>query len=349
MEILGRHTRPAKRNLLQKLQRVSLLVLVGVLFAVPLIAKPLLLPYLHYFMGVFIPRVRDSFSGWLTHSYLFFLLNCIILAILAISNMQHNFNMAAPGHRKYYYKVQDPKYDYHYGDEEISMPFQEEKEIHTSFSNEMLLDGPSDIDMETDDEICIKSSTETTSSVVFGAVAEEKCNLGSGSSKKSGYVGDIENNDKILASARFISRRSKGAKMSNQSSKSLKVSHVQKAREETFESVWKKITEGRHPPLARHLRSAAEGISTLSSSSGSDSGSGAYKLLRASAMPALSEESTEKLFIRGGSGARRQSSPGQDELNKRVEAFIAKVNNEMRLQKQDSLLHYMDMINRGSK
>uniref|UniRef100_A0A0D6QRL5 Uncharacterized protein n=1 Tax=Araucaria cunninghamii TaxID=56994 RepID=A0A0D6QRL5_ARACU len=258
----------------------------------------------------------------------------------------NNFNTAAPGHqRKYYYKVQDPKYDYHYHYqvEEISMPIQEEKEIHTSFvhqtpgpaSNEMLLNGPSDID--TDDEICIKSSSEAT-------VPEEKCKFGS--SKKSGYEGGIEDNDKILASARFISRRSKGTRMSNQSTKSLKVSHVQKAREETFESVWKKITEGRHPPLARHLRSAAEGINTLSSS-GSDSGSGANKLVRASAMPAPSEESAEKPFIRGG--ARRQSSPGQDELNKRVEAFIAKVNNEMRLQKQDSLLHYMEMIHRGSK
>ncbi|GLJ16105.1 hypothetical protein SUGI_0268480 [Cryptomeria japonica] len=134
----------------------------------------------------------------------------------------------------------------------------------------------------------------------------------------------VHGEDKMSSVGRFTSRRSKGKKMGQ----SLRVSHVEKDREETFESVWKKISEGRRPPLARHLRSGPQGI-------------GSGRLHKAEG---TEESALQMVLARGRSGG----SAGQDELNKRVEAFITKFNRDIKLQKQDSLLGYADMIHRGA-
>ncbi|WVZ66357.1 hypothetical protein U9M48_015593 [Paspalum notatum var. saurae] len=164
---------------------------------------------------------------------------------------------------------------------------------------------------------------------------------------------DLTNSrEKPLVSARF-SR--KAAKPSPEGSgRALRVARPRK--EETLESTWKAITEGRGPPLARHLKKS-DTWDTRPGRRPSGGGGGSGEVDPAAAAPAGAMRKAET-FNDGGAGrskaapapapVRREPSLGQDELNRRVEAFIHKFNMEMRLQRQESLKHYNDMLGRGS-
>ncbi|GLT67342.1 hypothetical protein SLA2020_396580 [Shorea laevis] len=125
-------------------------------------------------------------------------------------------------------------------------------------------------------------------------------------------------------------------------------------RDDTLESTWKMITEGRHMPLTRHLKK-------------SDTWERVQKEQNASPPPLLNQMKKSDTFSdskttaagpkKNNSTLTRSSGPGklkkepslsQDELNRRVEAFIKKFNEDMRLQRQESLNQYQEMISRGA-
>ncbi|MQL80122.1 hypothetical protein Taro_012549 [Colocasia esculenta] len=155
--------------------------------------------------------------------------------------------------------------------------------------------------------------------------------------------------EKPLVSMRFGGR--KGVKASPEG-RALRVAKPR--RYETLESTWKTITDGRPMPLPRHLRK--------SDTWGGDAGGRAREESAATQPPPPPLMRKAETFGErrvgstspspGGSSKgrvlRREASPGQDELNRRVEAFIKKFNEEMRLQRQESFKNYMDMISRGT-
>ncbi|KAH6773743.1 hypothetical protein C2S51_012147 [Perilla frutescens var. frutescens] len=105
-------------------------------------------------------------------------------------------------------------------------------------------------------------------------------------------------------------------------------------KQETLESTWKMITEGRHVPLTRHLKKS--------------------ETWEHHAPPAVNHvvPKSETFKERSNYEAppariRKEPSLGQDELNRKVEAFIKKFNDDMRMQRQESLNQYAEMINRG--
>ncbi|KAG6416547.1 hypothetical protein SASPL_123979 [Salvia splendens] len=104
-------------------------------------------------------------------------------------------------------------------------------------------------------------------------------------------------------------------------------------KQETLESTWKMITEGRHVPLTRHLKKS----DTFEQQ--------ASPAMDHVAMVPKSETFKERSNYEAR--IRKEPSLGQDELNRRVEAFINKFNEDMRMQRQESLQQFHEMINRG--
>ncbi|XP_039169755.1 uncharacterized protein LOC104445350 [Eucalyptus grandis] len=143
--------------------------------------------------------------------------------------------------------------------------------------------------------------------------------------------------EKPLVSSRFVHRRPSKA-----SPEALGV--IRPKRQETLENTWKAITDGRPVPLAARRR--------LRKSDTWGENKQREPLDQAPA-PAMRKSETfrdrtnELASPSQGKASPAKGSPSQDELNRRVEAFIQKFNQEMRLQRQESFEQYNAMMNRG--
>ncbi|CAH9059778.1 unnamed protein product [Cuscuta europaea] len=143
--------------------------------------------------------------------------------------------------------------------------------------------------------------------------------------------------EKPLVSSRFAHRGKQSVRSTPEGGRGLRVAR-QKKQLETLESTWKTITEGRHAPLTRRLKK-------------SDPLENHQNLSRGDAAIAADGDASGKRPVSRNPGMmilRKEPSLSQDELNRRVEAFIKKFNEEMRIQRQESLQQYKEMINRGA-
>ncbi|XP_073301833.1 uncharacterized protein [Primulina huaijiensis] len=143
--------------------------------------------------------------------------------------------------------------------------------------------------------------------------------------------------EKPLVSSRFGNR--KPMRTTPEGMRALKVAKPK--RQETLESTWKMITEGRHVPLKRHTKkSDAWEHDVASTSAPSDHVATPENFQeRISYHPPPDAAAVSRIL--------KDPSLGQDELNRRVEAFIRKFNEDMRIQRQESLNQYKEMMQRG--
>ncbi|ESQ43040.1 hypothetical protein EUTSA_v10014064mg [Eutrema salsugineum] len=117
-------------------------------------------------------------------------------------------------------------------------------------------------------------------------------------------------------------------------------------RQDTLETTWKKITEGRSTPLTKHLTKSDTWQERTHVQSSKEKKMTKSENLNDINAPAEAEEEEETLRK---TRLKREPSPGQEELNRRVEAFIKKFNEEMRLQRLESLAKYKEMVNGGTR
>ncbi|XP_024993069.1 uncharacterized protein LOC112526874 [Cynara cardunculus var. scolymus] len=181
--------------------------------------------------------------------------------------------------------------------------------------------------------------------------------------------------EKMLVSSRFSHQR-KSAKFNPEGTTSYSTGvrslRVAKSRKhETLENTWKTITDGRHIPLNRHLRKSdvfennhhhhhhTPSLDGYSGEHGPAFAAADNNVMNKAETfndrTAYDNENHQRILssknsmTSSGGKLRKEGSLSHDELNRRVEAFIKKFNDEMRLQRQESLQRYMDMINRGAQ
>ncbi|KAI3765123.1 hypothetical protein L2E82_15149 [Cichorium intybus] len=159
--------------------------------------------------------------------------------------------------------------------------------------------------------------------------------------------------EKELISSRFAHHR----KPTPEGARVLRV--LKPKKHETLETTWKMITEKHHMPLARHLRKSDTFVNHHHDGQSEEPAEAAKtKVMKKSEtfndhMNYENENdypnpsSTNSTPASAGK-LKKEGSLSNDELNRRVEAFIKKFNDDMRLQRQESLNQYMEMVNRGA-
>ncbi|XP_055806566.1 uncharacterized protein LOC129875153 [Solanum dulcamara] len=164
--------------------------------------------------------------------------------------------------------------------------------------------------------------------------------------------------EKPLVSSRF-SNRKPAVKMSPEGVKSLRVSRSEKP--ETLENTWKMITEGGHVPRTRQMKKSetfhihGRHVTAVTDDASEENENSTtfppqqqhHHQRHVLKLETFKDRTNYDSPTQSAVKIRKDPSLSSDELNRKVEAFIKKFNEDMRLQRQQSMQQYMEMINRG--
>ncbi|GAB2227253.1 hypothetical protein Droror1_Dr00009066 [Drosera rotundifolia] len=280
-------------------------------------------PILQHFVVTELPLIWSGLVLWLRPPYVYLVLNCIILTIVASSKLfPGSRSQAAAGPTSPLHSpipvadggvaVRNP----------IRFGYEKSVEEAKGGGNEGESGG---------DEFVIRRSVWTPA-------------------RKEALEGSSE---KPSASERFGHRR---IARSSPDGRPLGVTKPRRGGE-TLESTWRIITDGRPMPLTRHLKKSDTFDTTHSRPNPHSPFSSPVHVMKKSEtlgdrISNTGDNSDSSVLLSPSPGSasvgsgrmRRESSLSQDELNRRVEAFIRKFNEEMRLQRQQSFDHYREMI-----
>ncbi|XP_062077932.1 uncharacterized protein LOC133782615 [Humulus lupulus] len=336
-------------------------------------AVKLSVPVVTNFVSSEIPSLWSFALSWLEPPYLYVIINCIILSIVASSKLQQKVDnppppsplpdmMVVPPVTVETVKILDGNHDVVVGrtdyaaytglvltgcgydpNEVATAAKVSEAQItvaETAYAPPPIRQVLKEVSASTDRVVMNGGEETVVPSTTWNGLQR----------KDSAELCFSNENEKPPISARFGHR--KAAKGSPEGGKSLRVSKPPK-RQDTLENTWKTITEGRPIPLTRHLKKSDTWESHVRRSSQTRSECSspppAPKMKKSGTFSDRNSSTTQLSPASGGSGKlRKEPSLSQDDLNRRVEAFIKKFNEEMRLQRQESLNQYQEMISRGA-
>ncbi|KAI3823905.1 hypothetical protein L1987_05350 [Smallanthus sonchifolius] len=275
-----------------------------------------------------IPVVWSAILSWLKPPYLYVIINGIIITIAASSRFLHD-NQSGP-------LLTDETRVEDLPSESLLMPIQrsfdalEPPAIENRKTEESPVNDSDVVTAEEEDELAISRSAWNQSQQLIKSLPAENV--------QSEFTFPVK--DKPLVTSRFALQR-KMPKINPEGVRSLRVAKPRK--HETLESTWKTITDGRHVPLNRHLWKPEifENHTPPSDAHSGEQGT--------SSVVADYNLSSKNSLSPSGGKLRKEGSLSQDELNRRVEAFIKKFKEEMRLQRQESIQRYRDMINQRTE
>ncbi|PWA78600.1 hypothetical protein CTI12_AA213000 [Artemisia annua] len=298
-------------------------------------------PLIHTFAVTELPVIWSVIISWLKPPYLYVIINLIIFIIAASTRFQHNNNNNEENNITQHVHV-GPSND-------VVQPL----DLMLPVGYDVVVDPPPPVEVVKDVEMVSSSSvsdypesevvmsgdtwrTPLTTSVVDGSNLPE-----------------MKVKEKQLVGSRFGHNRKLPLKANNlEGARALRV--LKPKKHETMESTWKMITEGRHMPLTRHLNKS----DTFQNRNESPIVTNKKVVKKSETFKDrtnyenenqhLSPSSSSNLSPATSGKLKKEGSLGQDELNRRVEAFIKKFNDDMRLQRQESLNQYMEMVNRGA-
>ncbi|CAG7880115.1 hypothetical protein BRARA_C01357 [Brassica rapa] len=285
-------------------------------------AVSLAVPSVSHFAASCFPIIYDSTIFLLKPPYLYLVINCIILSIVATSKLTHE-SCSSTDDPDTVVPVPVPTYiDAGY----LNVAHVAGSDYTGFVENDATVKDVHEV-IDNDKVIGEDVKTETEKPRTSNGLPEPETD------KPKLKDGSLE--IPVLKNTRKPPRfgRQKSLKASQESKKSALGVTKPPRRQDTLETTWKKITEGRSTPLIKHL-------------SKSDKWQERSHVRSSKEKTTKSENSTEEETLRK-TRLKREPSPGQEELNRRVEAFIKKFNEEMRLQRLESLAKYNELVLNG--
>ncbi|PIA54959.1 hypothetical protein AQUCO_00800001v1 [Aquilegia coerulea] len=334
----------------------------SLVFTIAVILK-LSVPVILQFIVSELPLLWRSVISWLKPPYLYVVINGIIITIAAssrfhqnkVDEQHHSAESIEVAQLKVPLPVVNSVLDFSVSSGYDSLIVKSPVEINSEFVMKHRPDVRSDYEIM-ESKMYKEEQEEKESKVITKPVSEKE-------EEEEGFVisrsswtpsgndlTEIQKEnifpiEKPPVSIRFSHHR-KTLKSSAEAGKALGVAKPK--RHDTLESTWKTITDGRPIPLARHLKKSDtwETHGRHNHSAGPQEQTPPTKIMKkCETFHDRNKNPASPLSASPGSGKlKKEPSLSHDELNRRVEAFIKKFNEDMRLQRQESLNQYKEMM-----